>query len=211
MAFYFKIDSILLLLLSLSLLYELLCCCCCCCCHRYCCVSCFAVVFVAFVAVWVALLLLLFLRPLLSSSLLCFLWLCPSSAVIIIFIVIVFPVIVSIVCRHHHLHCHRCCFVFHVLILVSLIFVIIWFSIEDGRDGFFDKNCMYFQYDRTPWTSIETNTHLSYTSPSVECFYFLVCLWRRSKSSIKRWVGVKAITLAPLFRWTDTISNFLWH
>ena len=186
MVFYFIIDPILLLLLSSSLLCEFLSCCycCCCCCRRCCCVSCFAVVFDAVVAVWFALLL-LFLRPLLSSlSLSCFPWLCWSSAVIIIFIVVVvFPMIVSIVCRHHHLHC---CFIFHFLILVSLFFIIIWFSIGERSDWFCEKNCMCIEYERTP---VETDTFLS------------LCLRPLNASLFVGVVGVSRFirTVLPLF------------
>ena len=136
MTFYFMIDFVLIVLLLLSpLLCELFSCYCCCYCHRYCCVSCFAVdgvVFVAVVAVWVALLLLC-LRPLLSLS--CFLWLCPLSAVIINFIVVSVVFVVF-------------------LILVSLFFIIIWFSIEERKYWFCEKNCMCIEYGRTP---IDTN------------------------------------------------------
>ena len=71
---------------------------------------------------------------------------------------------------------------------------------------------MCIEYDRTP---VKTDTYLLFVSPSVECFTF--CLWRRNRSIIDCGVrvvvgvGVKAISLAPLFCWADSISYFLSH
>ena len=67
---------------------------------------------------------------------------------------------------------------------------------------------MCIEYDRTP---IDTDTYLSLCLRPLNAFYFI--LWRRSKSSIHHGIrvvgGVKAISLAPLFCWADTISYFL--
>ena len=106
MAFYFIIDSILMLLLLPSpLLCAFLSCYCCC---RCCCVRCFSVVVVA---VWVALLLLLLL--LLSP---CELLSCCCCCCCCCFY-----------CYHHHCLCRS-------LFLFSChSFLFVWFSIEEKR------------------------------------------------------------------------------
>ena len=65
---------------------------------------------------------------------------------------------------------------------------------------------MCIEYDRTP---IDTNIYLSVCLHPLNAIFF--CSLRRSSIDRGVGVGVKAISLAPLSFWADTISYFLSH
>ena len=179
MAFYFKFDSILMLLLLLPLLCEFLCCCCCCyccyCCRCCCCVSFFDVVVVAaIIAIIIIVVFVVFLIP------------CPL------------PASASVVAS----------------VVVFIIFLSLFLSLFDFQ---FEIEEIYFV--RRIVCVLNMIGHLSKRIPTYRCVSVHWMLLRsrdrgsRSRRNIDRGVrvGVKSITLAPLFRWVDTISYFLSH
>ena len=118
-----------------------------------------------------------------------------------------FLLIMSFVChhrlRHHH---HRCRFVFHFLVLMSTLFIIIWFWFGERRDWLCENTCMCIEYGTTP---VETDTYLSLSS-SVECFFVRGSgrSGSRSRSNIDR--AKRALHLPC--RWANSsFFTFLSH